>query len=405
LSTLFVSVHAVNSLSNGHIGHNDQHKKKSYAASFPNTKKVNPIPSIHPAQQPHVKYTYEYPGKRLPGRSPCYHDGVKTIICYPSYSIIGIMKSGTSSLHKYLQMHPQIKDVLPKESCSMSMEPMIVDGKLRVNITDNYVYVNKIKTVFPLISINNSIFGETCVGVAPVDVMAKLAYEKYLPHTSLKLMLLRSPLEALYSSYWYFCLPEELSGSRGWDVAAYCRDYLRPDKLLGNNLWENKNNYTFPRSPEDFHERVIHPPANSTYAIFSQPVSIRVYDLFKYVKEVFDVYERRYVMIIHTEELYSNTTTILNNITRKLNLPPFDFSQANEVTYNTYTPHDMEYNGRGSELAVPVKKQRAAHPKMLAKTFTHARPYLKDHCLLMEKLVPRTCYYWLQMNNKEDRSN
>ena len=139
--------------------------------------------------------------------------------------------------------------------------------------------------------------------------------------------------------------------------------------------------------------------------IFSQPVSIRVYDLFKYVKEVFDVYERRYVMIIHTEELYSNTTTILNNITRKLNLPPFDFSQANEVTYNTYTPHDMEYNGRGSELAVPVKKQRAAHPKMLAKTFTHARPYLKDHCLLMEKLVPRTCYYWLQMNNKEDRSN
>lgn len=356
-----------------------------------------PRPTMRPDKS-YSEYIYKH-AKRLPGRSPCFRDSTgsspESIICYPSYSIIGMMKSGTSSLHMYLQLHPLIKNVLPKETCSVQMEPLFVDKSVTVKVIDNDEYVSKIRSIYPHLAVNNSIFGESCVGVASVQALAKRAYEKYLPHTSLKLLLIRSPLETLYSSYWYFCLPEELAGLRGEDVGTYCREYLRPDKLLGENLWENKNNYTFPRSPEDFHQRVTQPPPFKNMSIFSQPMSIKEFELYTQVKESLDVFGKQNVMVIHSEELYQKTTEVLKNITRRLHLPAYNYSRANKVAYNTYSQHTT-YNGKGTELAVATKKQRAAHPKMLPETFAYAQPYLKEHCLLVEKLVPRTCFYWLE---------
>lgn len=364
--------------------------------SRPQSHTVSP-PTTQLPKPPHDTYFYEQ-AKRLPGRSPCYRDEESSnTICYPSYSIIGLMKSGTSSLHIYLQMHPLIKNIIRKELCSVQMEPIVINGKFSVKVTDNKEYISSITSdsIYPYLSVNNSIFGETCVGLAGVETPGKYAYEKYLPHSSLKILLIRSPLETLYSSYWYFCLPEELLGMRGGDVAEYCREYFRPDNILGHNLWENKNNYTFPRSPEDFHDRLLHPPTNETMNIFSQAPSIKQYDIYKYIQEIFEVYEKRNVMVIHSEELYRKTSEVLNNITSRLKLSRYNYSKAEKVTFNTYSPHST-YHGKGTDLAVPVKKKRATHAKMLPESFIYARPYLKDHCLLVEKLVPRTCLYWLQ---------
>ena len=95
------------------------------------------------------------------------------------------------------------------------------------------------------------------------------------------------------------------------------------------------------------------------------------------------------MMVIHTEELYEKTSEILNNITHHLDLPPFNYSHADEVNYNTY---NLE---RGSGHQAVIERQRATHPKMLPETFEYAKPFLEEECLLVEKYVSRACYYWL----------
>ena len=352
-------------------------------------------PTLHPPthtiqHSSHEQHQFIHQhAKRLPGRSPCYQENATSVICYPSYSIIGLPKSGTSSLHMYLRFHPLIKDLIPKEECSSQLQGVFENGKWSSHTLDTEPYVNKIRAAYSYLAVNNSIFGETCVGLAQYGLLAKYDYEKYLPHSSLKILLIRSPLEALYSAYWYFCLPEELNGSKGEDVAAYCRIYLRPDQITSESLWVNKNGYTFPRSPEDFHHRVQAPAPNKNMAIFTQPVSIQAYDLYNYVKESIQVFGRHNVMVVHTEELYEKTSEVLNNITRHLDLPSFNYSHAEEVTYNTY---NLE-RGTGHQSA--ISRQRATHPKMLPKTFEYAKPFLEEECLLVEKYVPRACYYWL----------
>lgn len=381
--------------STSHNGHHLVHPSGNHSIPHPISHPIaHPIthpPSIHsPSHVIHQIHDHQYlHEKRLPGRSPCYRENATSIICYPSYSIIGMPKSGTSSLHMYLTYHPLIKALIPKEVCSSQMQGVFADGKWSMLTIDTEPYVNKIRAAHSYLAVNNSIFGETCVGLAQYGIIAKYDYEKYLPHTSLKLLVIRSPLETLYSSYWYFCLPEELNGQRGHDVAQYCREFLKPDQITSKQLWENKNNYTFPRSPEDFHQRIQLPASDRNMAIFTQPVSIKSYDLYTYIKEVYQVYGRHNVMVIHSEELYRNTSEILNNITRRLDLPPFDYSQADKVNYNTY---NLE-KGTGHQSA--VTRQRATHPKMLPETFLYSKPFLEEECILVEKYVPKACFYWL----------
>jgi len=350
------------------------------------TKNNLPIQSTHE----HQSFLHQQHTKRIPGRSPCYHENSTSIICYPSYSIIGLPKSGTSSLHMYLHFHPLIKNLIPKEVCSSELKGVqLANGKWSTYTSDNEPYMNKIRSAYSYLSVNDTIFGETCVGLAEYGILAKYEYEKYLPHSSLKILLIRSPLESLYSAYWYFCSPAEFSGQRGEDVAAYCREFLRPDQITSKSVWENKNGYTFPRSPEDFHKFIQTTAPNRNMAIFTQPVSIKSYDLYNYVKESIQVFGKHNVMVVHTEELYEKTSEVLNNITRHLDLPPFNYSEAEKVNFNTYNTEQ----GSGHESR--TDRQRASHPKMLPETFEYAKPFLEEECLLVEKYVPRACYYWL----------
>ena len=279
---------------------------------------------------------------------PVLPDGLKV---RASFSLLGLGKSGSSALMWYLEHHPAITHVVPKELCFFD-EP------------------NQYRSLTSSVQ-DDAIFGDSCLKLAGADFRTHVLYAQFvLNHSAPVFLLIRNPLDRLYASYWYWCTQAEL---RIPAVKEYC------DAHGGWNprttIFLRGYNHTFLRSPQEFHFLC-------TRAGFCAEFAAQLTRTVSYLKSLYG--ER--LLLLSTEELYFNTTSVLNTVIARLGLPAHDFSSISKTSVNVNGVHLRSFISR---------KQRGSYPPMLPETILWANPFLRSECEFLEKTLPKLCEPWL----------
>ena len=113
----------------------------------------------------------------------------------PDFLIIGAQKSGTSSLYRYLDQHPQVRGSVPKEV-------HYFDGGLEAGIDSYALGESWYRAHFPLCS---EMAGKRAFEASPLYLLHPLAAERIaalLPHVKL-VAILRDPTERALSHYFH----------------------------------------------------------------------------------------------------------------------------------------------------------------------------------------------------------
>ena len=276
------------------------------------------------------------------------------IKCLPSFSIVGIPKSGTSALWWYLQSHPKLVAV-SKEKCALG-ETYPVSP-----IINYFRALPSVGEVCP-----ECLVYEACIFLStPSNATYPQIYRKILPTISHALLLVRHPLEWLYASYWYWCLDEEKA------IMPDCA--YNPRTNVTYTVNETDYEISFKRSPELFHD-------------YWQSKKAEVFDFYRdSISSLLDTYGSN-LIAISTENFYMNTADILNDIVSQLSLDAHDFREvASKVVNVNDKPGAMEV----------VDRRPGNYPPILSKTRNIAASSIREFCVEMEGMLHiELCKYW-----------
>lgn len=244
--------------------------------------------------------------------------------CFPSFSIAGMPKSGTSALYFYLKHHPQLV-LQKKELCALAL-PW---APLRTVSTRYFQELPRSQDVC-----TKCIVGEACIDMGLMDTHA---YRHFLPSISTVFILLRNPIDRMYAAYWFWCTPEEEEmnipqcspGSPKWNPRKNVSYFQK-----GHERW-----YNFPRSVEDFHERLKQRLLNSSKSITSHDFIFR--DYITYMRRLNAAFAGG-VHIIPTERLYTETEQVLQDITDILGVYHHNYSHISRFSVNVNGSPGME---------------------------------------------------------------
>lgn len=136
----------------------------------------------------------------------------------PTFLIVGAVKAGTTSLHEYLQMHPEVYMSPVKETNHFSDGDMLfehfnVDYKQDVNVNlekylegpmDKKIHIAHVRTFQQYVQLFRNVTNQKAIGEVSNSYL-------YLPNTATTIkqvlpdvkivMILRNPVERLYSQY------------------------------------------------------------------------------------------------------------------------------------------------------------------------------------------------------------
>ena len=136
----------------------------------------------------------------------------------PTFLIVGAVKAGTTSLHEYLQMHPEVYMSPVKETNHFSDGDMLfehfnVDYKQDVNVNlekylegplDKKIHIAHVRTFQQYVQLYRNVTNQKAIGEVSNSYL-------YLPNTATTIkqvlpdvkivMILRNPVERLYSQY------------------------------------------------------------------------------------------------------------------------------------------------------------------------------------------------------------
>lgn len=136
----------------------------------------------------------------------------------PTFLIVGAVKAGTTSLHEYLQMHPEVYMSPVKETNHFSDGDMLfehfnVDYKQDVNVNlekylegpmDKKIHIAHVRTFQQYVQLFRNVTNQKAIGEVSNSYL-------YLPNTANTIkqvlpdvkivMILRNPVERLYSQY------------------------------------------------------------------------------------------------------------------------------------------------------------------------------------------------------------
>jgi len=283
-----------------------------------------------------------------------------TFSCFPSFSIADMPKGGSSALHWYLSQHPKLS-FMRKELCAVG--------------TGNKA--NSYDTYFSMLPDSEKIckdcmVGETCIAMGK-QLGTAIAYRAAVPTIKDVFLLLRNPIQHMYASYWFWCTLEEKnmplemykSTSARWNP----RKNVTYVDESGLEKW-----YDFPRSPSDFHQRVIRALAKGCQNIACSDFIFENHKL--YISNLHAIYKKG-LHLVPTESLYSDTEAVLNSIVSILGLPPHDFSELAKYSVNV--------NGNPGTNAVQ-EKTRGDYPPMLQATRDITAKTVKEVAMYAESI-------------------
>ena len=267
--------------------------------------------------------------------------------CFPSFSIVGMPKSGTSALYFYLKHHPQLV-FNEKESCAL--EPL--SGSPPRTNSAYFERLPSIDVVCP-----TCLVGEACI---LMGLMADPeSYRFLLPSIDTAFLLLRNPLDRLYAAYWFWCTDEEAK----MEIPGCVLGGWNPRKNItwvknGTEYW-----YNFPRSPLDFHHMLQKQlieggnVINGSGFLFSVHVS--------YVRNLHIAFGDS-LHIIPSELLYSQTEMVLTETTKALRLMDYNFTGVASLAVNV--------NGHpGMSATMSKGEEGEKYPPLLQETIELAK--------------------------------
>jgi tetratricopeptide (TPR) repeat protein len=224
------------------------------------------------------------------------NDTTLTTKTQPDFLIIGVMKSGTTSLYKYLTQHPQILPCLQKEI-------HFFDWQFHLGL-DWYL------SQFPPHPQNQQyLSGEATPGYLFNRFASQNIYQSF-PQTKL-ILILRNPIDRTISHYydqvnWIHIEQRDLQ-------AALAREIETLKRVMAEN-------------------DVTQTPWKMRYGYVSR--SLYVYFLQKWL----ELFPREQILILRSEDLYTNPQATMRQVFAFLNLPDYQLPHYPQYVAGSYNP-------------------------------------------------------------------
>jgi hypothetical protein len=258
----------------------------------------------------------------------------------PNFLIIGTAKAGTTSLHSYLNQHPEIYMSPNKEPRFFAFEGEDLDP-------ENPTHKKTITNLQAYQALFEGVTGEKAIGeTSPaylVEHKAPARIKHYIPEAKI-IAILRNPAERAYSHFLHL-IKHNYESCHDFELALQNEDELR----IGQ--WRPRNDYIL-------------------FGFY-----------YKNLKRYFDIFERNKIKIFLFEDLQSDPTGLLQKIFRFLEVD------------DTFTP-DITFHHSVSG----IPKNRALH--RLIYGFNPFRAFLKPFIRPFISIdVQQRIEYWLKIKN------
>ena len=223
----------------------------------------------------------------------------------PDYLIIGVQKAGTTSLYKYLKQHPNVQPVFSKE----------------VHFFDRHFDkgLDWYRSHFQF-SRDGYITGEA----TPEYIFHPYSYKRiseFLPSVKI-IVLLRNPIDRAYSRYNHSCRSSKYRSK----IKSFEQAIAKEKELLSsfnlNRFYENERFY------ED--ERCY--KAIERHSYLSRGIYITQ------IKRWFNCFPREQILILKSENLYSDPSGTYKKVLEFLNLPNWEPKNYSIFNYSEGYP-------------------------------------------------------------------
>jgi tetratricopeptide (TPR) repeat protein len=227
----------------------------------------------------------------------------------PDFLIIGVLKSGTSSLYQYMTQHPQILPALQKELYYFS-------GKSKADRNSWDWYLSN------FIGASDSpsfLTGEATPSyISYPDVDRRVFYS--VPNIKL-IALLRHPVDRIISQYFY-------NVERGVEKQSFA-SAIATELEIFQNVQSLEEIYT-----------AIERNSNNNNKWDSWYIPHSLY--FYFVERWLQLFDRQQFLILLTEELKENPTAVMSRVFQFLNLPEFQELQYKQYNRGSYSPRQVD---------------------------------------------------------------
>jgi tetratricopeptide (TPR) repeat protein len=230
----------------------------------------------------------------------------------PDFLIIGVLKSGTSSLYKYMTQHPQILPALQKELYYFS-------GKSKADPDSwDWYLSNFMATSNP----KSFLTGEATPTYISYRNTEQRVFES-LPKIKL-IALLRNPVNRVISQYFY-------NVERGVEKQSFVAA-IEAEMEIFKDV----------RSLDGIYNAIEQSNSNSEkknkWDSWYIPHSLYFY----FVDRWLNWFVREQFLILQTEELSQNPATVMNRVFQFLNLPEYQELQYKQYNKGSYSPHQVD---------------------------------------------------------------
>lgn len=308
--------------------------------------------------------------------------------CLPRTFLIGFPKCGTTLLYKYIEAHPFMAK--PREKEGQFWREFVRTKQVEYKELQTLLYLFHFYSASKAIKLHPQRF--------TVDASASTVFATSLPyieiekdscvvpvllHTSLPnsklLIIMRNPIDRLWSDFWYFCSRTEWRSRFGITV---------PENIL-------------PKVSEIFHNLTVSALQEFSNCIDSnfsevycvtlagsisgeeagcEKVRLGLSVYFIHILRWFSVFPRNQILLIRLEDLVADPTESMNRVWSFLNVP-----SINKVI--KYKQNDNEW--------ITSRKYRA-HFIMLEKTRNLLRHFFHSYNFKLAELVDDKRYLWNQ---------
>ena len=256
----------------------------------------------------------------------------------PSFLLAGAKKSGTTSLSRYLSLHPRI--VLPRTKELRFFLPNNFDmldertGKTLVQDTRQYMYEHDYKTT--RLQNDDSLLG---FEATPGYLFQSTTSPKYIlctcPWVKI-LLILRNPVDRVWSNYNFYL-------SHNITLPPFGQWVQRDMNLLRSSgmLPENKDSIEFAGSKEEYiaWDKYLNKTQEGPVGRSMYVVQLRHwYDAMKAIGRD----PRKDIFIVRNEDLKRDPQTTLNRIFSWLDLPQHELPELKEFMVSHYEERDMD---------------------------------------------------------------